>query len=146
MSSSKPDLNLLILAMMLAGLWFVTGCQELTGATMGEQIDDGILTSYVEAKLAENRFITLTRVGVGANNGTVYLIGEVETAEQKSRIGSLASLVEGVKEVDNNFQVPPSRYGSRSRRRAVFCAPLGESEVEPSLRGPGAKKCIGLYF
>jgi len=133
-------------AMMLAGLWFVTGCQELTGATMGEQIHDETLTSYVEAKLAEDRFITLTRVGVEANNGTVYLTGEVETAEQKSRIGSLASQVESVKEVDNNLQVLPSRYGSRSRRRAVFCAPFEESEVEPSLRGMGAKKCLGLYF
>jgi len=146
MSSSKPDLNLLILATMLAGLGLVTDCQELTGATMGEQIDGGTLTSYVEAKLAEDSFITLTRVGVEANNGTVYLTGEVETAEQKSRIESLASQVEGVKEVENNLQVLPSRYGSRSRRRAVFCAPFEESEVEPSLRGMGAKKCLGLYF
>jgi len=44
-------------------------------------------------------------VGVETNNGVVYLTGEVETAEQRSRIGSLASEVKGVKKVVNNLQV-----------------------------------------
>jgi osmotically-inducible protein OsmY len=39
------------------------------------------------------------------NNGVVYLTGEVETAEQKSHIGSIASQVKGVKQVVNNLQV-----------------------------------------
>jgi osmotically-inducible protein OsmY len=37
--------------------------------------------------------------------GLFYLTGEVETAEQKGRIGSLASEVKGVKKVVNNLQV-----------------------------------------
>jgi len=94
-----------ILTVTLAVLFFMTGCQALTGATMGENIDDGTLTSYVKTKLASDRLVTLTRVGVETNNGTVYLTGEVETAEQKSRIGSLASEVKGVKKVVNNLQV-----------------------------------------
>jgi osmotically-inducible protein OsmY len=44
-------------------------------------------------------------VGVETNNGIVYLTGEVETAEQRSHIGSLASQVKGVKQVVNNLQV-----------------------------------------
>ena len=94
-----------MLAVMLAVLFFMTGCQALTGATMGENIDDGTLTSYVKTKLASDRLVTLTRVGVETNNGIVYLTGEVETAEQRSRIGSLASEVKGVKRVVNNLQV-----------------------------------------
>jgi len=94
-----------ILTVTLAVLFFMTGCQALTGATMGENIDDGTLTSYVKTKLASDRLVTLTRVGVETNNGIVYLTGEVETAEQKSRIGSLASEVKGVKKVVNNLQV-----------------------------------------
>ncbi len=94
-----------ILAVTLAVLFFMTGCQALTGATMGENIDDGTLTSYVKTKLASDRLITLTRVGVETNNGVVYLTGEVETAEQRSHIGSLASQVKGVKRVVNNLQV-----------------------------------------
>jgi osmotically-inducible protein OsmY len=94
-----------MLTVMLAVLFFMTGCQALTGATMGENIDDGTLTSYVKTKLASDRLVTLTRVGVETNNGVVHLTGEVETAEQKSRIGSLASQVGGVTRVVNNLQV-----------------------------------------
>jgi hyperosmotically inducible protein len=89
----------------LAVLFLMSGCQALTGATLGENIDDGTLTSSVKTKLASDRLVTLTRVGVETNNGIVYLTGEVETAEQRSRIGSLASQVKGVKQVVNNLQV-----------------------------------------
>jgi osmotically-inducible protein OsmY len=44
-------------------------------------------------------------VEVETNNGVVYLTGQVETAEQRSHIGSLASQVKGVKKVVNNLQV-----------------------------------------
>jgi hyperosmotically inducible protein len=94
-----------MLTVTLALLVFMTGCQAMTGATLGENIDDGTLTSYVKTKLASDKLVTLTRVAVETNNGIVYLTGEVETAEQKSRIGSLASEVKGVKRVVNNLQV-----------------------------------------
>ena len=93
------------LAVTLALLFFMTGCQALTGATLGENIDDGSITTSVKTKLASDRLVTLTRVGVETNNGIVYLTGEVETAEQRSHIGSLASQVKGVKRVVNNLQV-----------------------------------------
>jgi osmotically-inducible protein OsmY len=69
----------------------------MTGETMGQNIDDGVLTSSVKTELASDRLNTLSRVGVETNNGVVYLTGEVETGEQKSHIGSLSSEVSGVK-------------------------------------------------
>jgi len=94
-----------ILTVTLAVLFFLNGCQAMTGATMGQNIDDGNLTSYVKTKLASDKLASLTRVGVETNNGIVYLTGEVETAEQKSRSGSLAHEVKGVRQVVNNLQV-----------------------------------------
>jgi len=94
-----------MLTVTLALLFFMTGCQAMTGATLGENIDDGTLTSYVKTKLASDKLVSLTRVGVETNNGVVYLTGEVETGEQKSRSGSLAFEVKGVKQVVNNLQV-----------------------------------------
>jgi hypothetical protein len=93
------------LTVMLAVLFFMTGCQALTGETLGENIDDGSITTSVKTKLASDKLVTLTRVGVETNNGIVYLTGEVETPEQRSRIGSLAFEVKGVKKVVNNLQV-----------------------------------------
>jgi osmotically-inducible protein OsmY len=93
------------LAVTLALLFFMTGCQALTGQTTGESIDDSYITSSVKTQLASDKLVSLTRVEVETNNGIVYLTGQVETAEQRSHIGSLASQVKGVKKVVNNLQV-----------------------------------------
>jgi hyperosmotically inducible periplasmic protein len=92
-------------AVTVAFLLLITGCQAMTGETMGQNIDDGAITSSVKTQLASDKLVTLSRVGVETNNGVVYLTGEVETAEQKSHIGSLTSQVKGVKQVVNNLQV-----------------------------------------
>jgi osmotically-inducible protein OsmY len=93
------------LAVTLALLFFMTGCQAMTGQTMGETIDDSYITGAVKTQLASDKMVSLTRVEVETNNGIVYLTGQVETAEQRSHIGSLASQVKGVKQVVNNLQV-----------------------------------------
>jgi len=93
------------LAVTLAVLFFMTGCQAMTGQTMGESIDDSVITSSVKTHLATDKLVTLTRVEIETNNGIVYLTGQVQTAEQRSHIGSLASQVKGVKQVVNNLQV-----------------------------------------
>ena len=94
-----------MLAITLVVLFFMTGCQAMTGETAGQNIDDGTLTTYVKTQLAGERLNTLSRVGVETNNGIVYLTGEVETATEKSRAGTVASQVKGVKQVVNNLQV-----------------------------------------
>ena len=77
----------------------------MTGQTMGETIDDSYITGAVKTQLASDKMVSLTRVEVETNNGVVYLTGQVQTAEQRSHIGSLASQVKGVKRVVNNLQV-----------------------------------------
>jgi osmotically-inducible protein OsmY len=93
------------LAVTLALLFFMSGCQALTGQTVGESMDDSMITSSVKTQLASDKVVTLTRVEVETNNGIVYLTGQVQTAEQRSHIGSIASQVKGVKKVVNNLQV-----------------------------------------
>jgi hyperosmotically inducible protein len=97
--------GLKMMIVTLAAVFLMNGCQAMTGATMGQNIDDGTLTSSVKTQLASDRLNTLSRVGVETNNAVVYLTGEVETAEQKSRVGSVASQVTGVRQVVNNLQV-----------------------------------------
>ena len=94
-----------MLTVTLALLFFMTGCQALTGQTAGESMDDSMITSSVKTQLASDKLVTLTRVEVETNNGIVYLTGQVQTAEQRSHIGSIASQVKGVKKVVNNLQV-----------------------------------------
>ena len=94
-----------ILTVTLAVLFLLNGCQAMTGETAGQNLDDGVLTTSVKSSLASDKLVTLTRVGVETDNSIVHLTGEVETTEQKARIGSLASEVKGVKRVVNNLQV-----------------------------------------
>jgi hyperosmotically inducible protein len=89
----------------LAFVLLIAGCQAMTGETAGQNIDDGTLTTYVKTALAGERVNTLSRVGVETNNGIVVLTGEVETANEKSRAGTVASQVKGVRGVTNNLQV-----------------------------------------
>jgi len=86
-------------------LFFMTGCQAMTGQTAGEIIDDSVITTSVKTQLASDKVGTLTRVEVETNNGVVYLTGQVQTAEQRSHVGSVVSQVKGVKRVVNNLQV-----------------------------------------
>ena len=94
-----------MLALSLVVFIFMTGCQAMTGETAGQNMDDSTLTTYVKTSLAKERLNTLSRVGVETDNGVVYLTGEVETAAEKSRAGTVASQVKGVKQVVNNLQV-----------------------------------------
>ena len=93
------------LTVTAAFLLLIGGCQAMTGETAGQNIDDGTLTTSVKTSLAGEKLNTLTRVGVETNNGIVVLTGEVETAAEKSRAGTVASQVKGVKQVVNNLQV-----------------------------------------
>jgi|SRR6185295_2909806 len=88
-----------------AFLLLIAGCQAMTGETAGQNIDDGVLTTSVKTQLAADKPNTLTRVGVETNNGIVVLTGEVETAAEKSRAGTVALGVKGVRQVINNLQV-----------------------------------------
>ena len=83
----------------------VSGCQSLTGKSAGANVDDASMTASVKSKLVADKAANLTRVDVDTNNGTVYLNGTVESAEQKSKAEQLAWQALGIKTVVNNLQI-----------------------------------------
>jgi osmotically-inducible protein OsmY len=93
------------ISFVLVLLSMLSGCQALTGETLGEQIDDTTITTTVKAKLAAEKGTTLTRVQVDTNRGVVQLSGVVETAGDRSRAEQITRGVGGVKNVVNNLQV-----------------------------------------
>jgi len=93
------------LALMLVILAVLGGCRSMTGKTAGQTVDDATITASVKSKLVADKAANLTRVDVDTNNGTVYLNGTVETAEQKVKAEQLAWQAQGVKSVVNNLQV-----------------------------------------
>lgn len=93
------------LALLLALVALVSGCQAMTGKTAGQTVDDATITASVKSKLVADKASNLTRVDVDTNNGTVYLNGVVETPENRTRAEQLAWQAKGVKAVVNNLQV-----------------------------------------
>jgi hyperosmotically inducible protein len=89
----------------LAAVLFLSGCQALTGETLGQNIDDATLTTYVKTKLVADKAANLTRVDVDTTRGVVSLTGVVESEEQRVRAEELARQVDGVRSVVNNLQV-----------------------------------------
>jgi hyperosmotically inducible protein len=83
----------------------LSGCQAITGETLGQNIDDTTITTTVKGKLAGEKGSTLTRVQVDTNRGVVQLSGVVDTAADRSLAERVARGVSGVKGVTNNLQV-----------------------------------------
>jgi len=83
----------------------ISGCRSITGKSAGTSVDDSVITAAVKGKLVAEKATNLTRVDVDTNNGTVYLNGSVDSAEQKARAEQLAWQAKGVKSVVNNLQV-----------------------------------------
>ena len=94
------------ISFVVAVLSMLTGCQALTGDTLGQNIDDTTITTQVKAKLATDKASSVTRVQVDTNRGVVQLSGTVESADQKARAEQIVRGVGGVKSVVNNLQVP----------------------------------------
>jgi hyperosmotically inducible periplasmic protein len=91
---------------MVTVVALAAGCTAMTGKTAGQNVDDAAITAQVKAKLAAEKAVTLTKVDVDTNQGTVYLTGNVESAAMKARAAELARQVAGVREVVNNLKVP----------------------------------------
>ena len=82
------------------------GCSSTsTGRTVGQDVDDKTILASVKTKLVADKPANLVKVNVDVTNGTVYLTGNVDSAEQKVRAERLAHDVKGVRSVVNNLQV-----------------------------------------
>jgi osmotically-inducible protein OsmY len=93
----------------------LTACTTLTGRSTGRNVDDATITAAVKTHLATDGARTLTSIDVDTVAGTVYLNGTVSDAATKSRAGSLAREVEGVKRVVNNLQTKSASAGDAPR-------------------------------
>ena len=86
-------------------VFYLSGCQAITGETFGQNIDDTTITTSVKSKMAVDKASSLTRVGVETTRGTVQLTGVVDSQATKNKATEIAKSVDGVKNVINNLQV-----------------------------------------
>lgn len=103
--------NAPVLGMLGALLLALIGCAETradegsTADTLGELIEDIVITEQVYQKLMDEQFLGEAVLEVGASAGTVWLSGYVVREEDRARALELAQSVEGVEAVQNGICV-----------------------------------------
>ena len=92
----------------------VTGVKEVRNdlrvatkpeATVGQDVDDGMLTAAVKAKLVDDSATKARQINVGTEKGVVQLTGFVDSTAMKAKAGDLARSVDGVKSVRNDLEI-----------------------------------------
>ncbi|HEX9822556.1 MAG TPA: BON domain-containing protein [Methylomirabilota bacterium] len=125
-----------------------TGCQTLTGRSLGTNINDRTTTAAVKARLGANDVRHLTWVDVDTSSGIVYLTGTVASAADKQQAEELARATKGVRQVVNHLQVrgePPVATGpgatdSRAQTTPATTAPAASPAATAS---SGRQRLIG---
>jgi Cu/Ag efflux protein CusF len=112
-SLRRTSLGIAILALILtAGL----GIAAAQSRTVGQTIDDTVMTTEIKTKLAADKLSNLTKIGVSTKNGVVTLSGTVDSLERQERAAQIAGSVKGVRGVVNTIQVagtaPPAATAS----------------------------------
>jgi hyperosmotically inducible periplasmic protein len=91
--------------MTAAALMVVVVVIAAVGCATFDPREDTRIEAEVKARLVAEKDANLTRLGVHASQGAVYLSGTVVSAEQKSQAEALAKSVRGVTRVVNTLQV-----------------------------------------
>ena len=73
--------------------------------TIGEKIDDTVITSQVKMALMKDSSTATFGTDVTTNNGVVVLKGSVQNDAEKAMITKVAAAVKGVKSVQNEMLV-----------------------------------------
>ena len=73
--------------------------------TVGQTIDDTVITTEIKAKLAADKISNLTKIGVSTKSGVVTLTGTVDSLERQERAAQIASSIKGVRGVVNAIQI-----------------------------------------
>jgi hyperosmotically inducible protein len=78
---------------------------KTTDTTVGEKIDDGVITTKVKAALLADSGVKSSDISVVTRDGVVQLSGFVDNQTQIDRATEVARGVEGVKNVTNEMSV-----------------------------------------
>lgn len=73
--------------------------------TVGEQVDDGVITTKVKSALLADDTVKGLDINVETAQGMVSLNGVVDSQAQVDMAAQIAKGVEGVKDVQNNLTV-----------------------------------------
>ena len=93
----------LVILMMFSA--FVACASTRKQESVGEYVDNSVITAKVKAQLADDEFLKSFQISVVTYKDTVQLSGFVDSQNALEKAGQIASGVDGVKAVKNNLIV-----------------------------------------
>jgi len=79
------------------------------GRTIGETVDDSVITTEINAKIVKDPDLHFVKIDVDTREGNVTLTGKVPNEAAKVRLVELAGKVKGVKHVEDNLTVEATK-------------------------------------
>lgn len=73
--------------------------------SVGEYIDDSVITTMVKTRLAEDDLLKSFEIGVGTYQGAVQLSGTVPSQEAYYKAAKITMTVKGVRSITNNLVI-----------------------------------------
>jgi len=73
--------------------------------TLGEHVDDAVITASVKSRLLEDPMVKGSKIDVDTRAGVVFLTGSVRSQEESARAVEVARATEHVKDVKANLNV-----------------------------------------
>jgi hypothetical protein len=116
-------LTLAILSLVLAN-----ASPAAAARSVGQVIDDTMITTEVKAKLSADKLSNLTKIEVKTAQGLVTLNGVVDDPERAARAVAIASSVNGVRGIVNNLHVA----GTTVPAAPIATAPAPATTVAPT--------------
>lgn len=93
------------LAKSVPGVVRVKNELRIGSRTMGQGLDDKVLSSKIKARLMEEPGIKSLNIDVDVYSGSVNVTGTVPSQEQKKKVLNLIRSIEGVRGVVDNLQI-----------------------------------------
>lgn len=107
-TSSLQMLSRQLTIVFAATAVFLGGCAVARDqSTVGEYVDDSVISTQVKAKFVESRQVDASAIEVESLKGTVQLSGFAKSATERAQAEQLAESVSGVKKVENDIVVKP---------------------------------------
>ncbi len=96
-------IHCIVILVMIAA--FAACAATPTRESIGEYVDDAVITTKVKSLLAENDFLKSFQISVETYQGTVQLSGFVNSKQAVNKASEIVRTVKGVKSLKNNLIV-----------------------------------------
>ncbi|MFC1494201.1 BON domain-containing protein [Thermodesulfobacteriota bacterium] len=96
-------INCLLVLMLIAG--FTACASSSRQSSVGEYVDDSVITAKVKSLLAADSFLKSFNIGVETYKGTVQLSGFIGSEKAVDKAVQIAESVKGVRSVKNSLIV-----------------------------------------